>query len=128
MPVNPSVHAPGVRNRVRTEIEPGLRRLETNEMAEVLDEPGMRRVLHIMLQLALIEIRASDSIANSAKIANVFHNLPLALLGCSTAEDHEAKMDELMLRAQRTGLLDYVRGLRLVGEREVANSPGPPAG
>ncbi|WP_312316899.1 hypothetical protein [Stenotrophomonas sp.] len=91
-------------------------------MTVVFNESSMRRVLHMMLRFGLIEIRASDSVNTSAKIADVFHNLPLALLGCSTVEDYEALMQTLHERAERCGLGSYIRGLQSVAEAEVSKS------
>ena len=67
--------------------------------------------LHYMLQMALIEIRASDSLAAARKFADIFHNLPMRLLKCSSGEDYDAELKTLLERARRWGLDGYLQGL-----------------
>lgn len=78
-----------------------------------------RDALHFMLEAALIEIRASDSANSAKKFAEVFHNLPMALLSCSTSEDYDTQFLNLMERAKRSGLDNYAQKLQTVATRAV---------
>jgi hypothetical protein len=82
----------------------------------------MKAELHYMLQAALIEIRASDTVQAAKKIADVFHALPMSLLNCSTNEDYENEFLRLMERAKRWGLQDYLENLKVVAVRAVGRA------
>lgn len=71
----------------------------------------MRRKLHRALGIAFIEIRASDSLVAAKKIADTFHNLPMALMNCSTESDLIAARDAVIARATRNGIDAFVRQL-----------------
>ena len=72
----------------------------------------MRKELHYMMGTAFMEIRAAESLAVSKKLASVFHNLPMRLLRCKTEGDYEAEFADLLDRAKRAGLEDYLLKLR----------------
>lgn len=84
-----------------------------------------RDVVHHMLSLALVEIRAAESGDVARRIAGVFHAVPVALINCSSSEDYDRQLDEIIQRSRRAGLETYVRGLQSTAERSVAKSrPG----
>lgn len=91
-------------------------------MACEIDARGKIDVFHHMLGLALIEIRAAESLDVASRIADVFHNVPMALINCSSSEDYDRKLDELIQRSRRAGLESYLRTLQSVAERSVVNS------
>ncbi|MEL4892132.1 hypothetical protein PQU63_11765 [Xanthomonas protegens] len=76
-------------------------------------------VLHFMLGAALIEIRASNSMGFIKKMADIFHNLPFALSKYSTAEEYDACLAELMNRARRFEMENYVEKLQIAAIRAV---------
>lgn len=88
-------------------------------MDESFEAKVKRDALHFMLEAALIEIRASNSVNAAKKFADVFHNLPMALLKCSTSDDYDAQFLNLLERAKRSGLESYVQKLQAVAMRAV---------
>lgn len=84
----------------------------------------MRGVLHHMMKSAFIEIRASDSINASKKIADVFHALPTALLSCSTNDDYQFEYSKLLERAKRWGLDRYLENVKEMAIESVAKQSG----
>jgi hypothetical protein len=84
------------------------------------DAKVKREALHFMLQTALIEIRAAGSLNAAKKFADVFHNVPMALLKCSTADDYDAQFLDLLERAKRSGLDSYIQDLQAVAMRAVS--------
>jgi hypothetical protein len=93
--------------------------MEVCEMGSDSDAETWRAVLHHMLGLALIEIRAVDSLDVATKIASIFHVLPMALLRCSTSEDYQVQLADVLERSKRVGLEKYVRGVLSVAEKSV---------
>jgi len=75
--------------------------------------------LHFMLGAVLVEIRASDSMEFIKNISNVFHNLPFSLLKCSTTGEYDACLADLMSRARRFGMEDYIEKLYVASVRAV---------
>lgn len=71
-----------------------------------------RRMLHWMLHVALVEIRAASSLQSASNMADVFHNLPMSLLRCSTSEECAGEFEKLLERAARLGLREYLLKLR----------------
>lgn len=62
-----------------------------------------RDVLLYMPHVALVEIRAAESLNAAKKISDIFHNLPMGLFRRPTREDFDVLLDELLERAQRGG-------------------------
>jgi hypothetical protein len=93
--------------------------METCDMDESFEAKVKRETLHFMLEAALIEIRASNSLNAAKKFADVFHNLPMALLRCSTSDDYDTQFQNLLERAKRSDLDGYVQQLRVVATRAV---------
>ncbi|WP_123647452.1 hypothetical protein [Lysobacter enzymogenes] len=82
-----------------------------------------RDVLLYMLHVALVEIRAAESLNAAKKISDIFHNLPMELSFRSTREDLDVLLDELLERAQRWGMDDYIRNLNALALRSVGKAP-----
>jgi hypothetical protein len=93
--------------------------METCDMDDSLDAKVKRDALHFMLEAALIEIRASASLNAAKKFADVFHNLPIALLKCSTSDEYDAQLLNLLERAKRSGIDSYVQKLHSVAMQAV---------
>ena len=80
-----------------------------------------RRAMHYMLATALVEVRGSKSLNAAQKFADVFHNLPMALLKCHTVEDFDEQYERLLERAKRHGLETYLRELIALAERATSS-------
>ena len=93
-------------------------------MTELFAARVKRDALHYLLQTALVEIRASESLPAARKFADVFHNLPMNLLRCSTCEDYDAEYARLLERARRWGLDGYLQRLLVVATEAVATRDG----
>ncbi len=61
-----------------------------------------RTILYVM-GIALVEIRASEKIAKSRALADIFHNVPA---GISTEKPEAEIVQEVMSRAARLGHVD----------------------
>lgn len=83
-----------------------------------------RQTLHRMMSLAFIEIRAAESPGVSRKLADIFHNLPVRLLRCSTDEDYEVEYQVLFGMARRWGMEDYLIGVRAGVENAIRERDG----
>lgn len=91
-------------------------------MTVEFDARGKRDVIHHMLGLALIEIRAAESMDCASRIASIFHAVPAALINCSSVEDYDGQLDSLIQRSRRVGLEAYIRELQSTAERSVAKA------
>lgn len=91
-------------------------------MTVEFDARGKRDVIHHMLSLALIEIRAAESMDVASRIASIFHAIPVALINCSSVEDFDGQLDALIQRSRRVGLEAYIRELQSTAERSVAKT------
>ncbi|WP_421568823.1 hypothetical protein [Stenotrophomonas sp. PD6] len=81
-----------------------------------------RDVLHFMMKVAFIEIRAATSLNVAKKYADIFHGLPMALLACSRVDDYDTQFARLLERAKRSGLETYVLELHEDAIRAVTRS------
>jgi hypothetical protein len=81
-----------------------------------------RRALHYMLTTALVEIRAAESLNAAVKFADVFHNLPMRLLDCTTAADFDAEYTKVLERSKLFGLEEYVQNLMKLATASVPSS------
>ncbi|QCW27086.1 hypothetical protein FE772_17040 [Lysobacter enzymogenes] len=82
-----------------------------------------RDVLLYMPHVALVEIRAAESLNAAKKISDIFHNLPMGLFRRPTREDFDVLLDELLERAQRWGMDDYIRNLNALALQSVGKAP-----
>ena len=82
-----------------------------------------RDALHYMMQTAFVEIRASGSLNSARKFADVFHNLPMRLLECTASEDYDAEFADMLERAKRWGLDQYLQRLLAMATEAVAAKP-----
>lgn len=98
--------------------------MEISGMMSALGARGKRDVVHHMLSLAFVEIRATESKDVAAKIASIFHAVPVALINCSSSEDYDKQLDDLIQRSRRVGLENYVQGLQSTAERSVLKGRG----
>jgi hypothetical protein len=89
-----------------------------------IDANFRRDVLHYMMGVAFIEIRAASSVHAARKFADVFHDLPMDLLGCSTTDDYDAEFQKLLERAKHWGLENYVDDLKVLAEKVIARRGG----
>lgn len=71
-----------------------------------------------MLTVALVEIRASEKLAKSSALADVFHNIPAKI--ARSVSGHEL-LEEIELRASRNGSFDYIRRLRQHADAKIEN-------
>ena len=91
-----------------------------NERSKRVSSPDIhRQTLHRMMSFAFIEIRAADSSGFPRKLADIFHNLPVRLLRCSTDEDYAAEYQVLLDRARRWGMEGYLSQVREGVEKSI---------
>lgn len=89
-------------------------------MSKSVNSPDIhRQALHRMMSFAFIEIRAADSPGFPRKLADIFHNLPVRLLRCSTDEDYATEYQVLLDRARRWGMEGYLGQVREGVERAI---------
>lgn len=91
-------------------------------MTGEFDARGKRDVVHHMLGLALIEIRAAESMDVASRIASIFHAVPVALINCASAEDYDRQLEGLIQRSRCVGLEAYIREVQSTAERSVAKA------
>lgn len=78
-----------------------------------------KSVLISMLKFALIEIRASSSIEECKRLADIFHNLPSQLLLDWTDEVAKSAYEKILKRSQRYSVENYILALRKSAEKSV---------
>jgi hypothetical protein len=83
---------------------------------ELSREPRLGRMLLYMIHAAFVEIRAAKSTNAAAKFADTFHNVPMRLAVANTDSEYELIYDEIVERARRNGIEDYVLKLRSLAE------------
>ena len=65
-----------------------------------------------MLQIALIEIRASDDVVRSKQLADIFHNLPNKLAQINSEDEALQAYATLRKKSEKYGLEQYIDSIR----------------
>jgi len=82
-------------------------------------KPPSKEVLITMLRFALIEIRSSDQLEVSKRLADIFHILPAQLLMEWDDEVNLKAYEQILNRAARCGLERYINDLQITAEKSL---------
>ena len=89
-------------------------------MRTVSDDVLKRGAVFYLLHLILVEIRATESVEVAKSLADIFHRLPSVAANCSTADEYDAAIEDVVLRADRVGYGEHVKALWVLAQKNIA--------